>query len=100
MIGLARIYRVNSHYVVAKSVEDAVRIFYEAEESTSKDILEVKLLADGKYPDFAYIDKQDEPCWKPTQEQIDAVKRVKAAIGPGPLYDQLGLLLDDLNKLM
>jgi len=46
------------------------------------------------------VRKEIAPGWKPTKEQIDAVKRVKAAIGPGPLYDQLGLLLDDLKKLM
>ena len=58
MIGLTRIYKVNGHYVVANSVEDAVRIFIEAEDSND-DITSVILLSSGRYPDFAYIRKPD-----------------------------------------
>ena len=58
MIGLVRIYKVNGHYVVANSVEDAVSIFKEAENSNDN-IVSVTLLSSGKYPDFAYIRKPD-----------------------------------------
>ena len=58
MIGLVRIYKVNGHYVVANSVDDAVRIFIEAENSNDE-IKSVTLLSSGPYPDFAYIRKPD-----------------------------------------
>ena len=58
MIGLARIYKVNGHYVVADSVEDAISIFNEAENECNNDeITSVTLLSSGRYPDFAYIRK-------------------------------------------
>ena len=41
-----------------------------------------------------------QPHWKPSEEQMEAVNRVKKAIGPGPLYDQLGSLLNDLKKVI
>ena len=93
MIGLTRIYKVNGHYVIAESVEDAVRIYQEGEDDRIKDILEVRLLADGKYPDFAYIDK-----WEPSKEQIEALENSTA------LNEEQGealySLLCDLKKLM
>lgn len=60
MIGLTRIYKVNGHYVVASSTEKAIRIYKEAEGEPTIEILEVRLLSSGGYPDFAYIDKPDE----------------------------------------
>ncbi len=60
MIGLSRIYKVNGHYVVADSVEDAISIFNEAENERHNDeITSVTLLSSGRYPDFAYIRKPD-----------------------------------------
>lgn len=59
MIGLVRIYKVNGHCVVADSVEDALRIFKEAENSNDE-VLNVTLLSSGRYPDFAYIRKPDK----------------------------------------
>lgn len=58
MIGLARIYKVNGHYVVAASVEEAISIFKEAEPSNDE-VVSVSLLSSGGYPDFAYIRKPD-----------------------------------------
>lgn len=62
MIELTRLYKVNGRYVVARSPEDAIRIFkeYEDGEHPNIEILELRLLASGKYPDFAYIEKPDE----------------------------------------
>ena len=60
MIGLTRIYKVNGHYVVAHSIEDAVSIYKEAENlGPGDDITSCVLLAPGRHPDFAYIRKPD-----------------------------------------
>ncbi len=62
MIVLTRLYKVNGRYVVAPSPEDAIRIFKESEDGKQPniEIQELRLLAAGKYPDFAYVEKPDE----------------------------------------
>ena len=59
MISLTRIYVVDGRYVIAKSIEDAIRIFKEGEGlSPNDEIVSAKLISScGKYPEFAYIEE-------------------------------------------
>ena len=103
MIGLTRLYKVNGHYVVAESPEDAIRIYQEGEGDKIKDILEVRLLAEGKYPDFAYIDK-----WAPNEEQMEVLGRAITFLvmhneefrRTGRNNGLINDLFNDLKKLM